>query len=450
MLVNGSVEFLNNLTIGGLFITNGDTSIGGTLTVSGTTLMNSDLTVAGAIETTTLTVQENATVGGKLSASLLEVEHDSVVHGTLNVLGDILINGHPLSLTGGSLADAMDILDAIDINALLAKEAMVVLGDVTIEGLAIFKEDVQIEGELVVSSKQAGTATIPQGSSGVTIVFDPPWNAIPVIVASPSKPVLYAVNALSQTGFTIEIAEPAETDITFTWMIMGTLDGSTLHAQILAPEPSSNNESSLSTEDQQNELTADSSSIPFPVDSDGVPLSKSEIWNACIRNHVPLADDGTPYNCARYHEEERWEHPDLGITFTWNSNRDPVLLEVPDGYAITSVTEESTEMTSETEQTVGETPEETTSVIDENQIPETSSLEPSAQESATQENATSTTDENPVSDVPPVESSIQEQPQGEEEPSPPEDQTSSDTPEENLPNNTDTEALPVNEEISIE
>lgn len=45
-----------------------------------------------------------------------------------------------------------------------------------------------------------------------------------------------------------------------------------------------------------------------------------------------LDGDGQPLSCARYHDGYVWTHPDLNITFTWNTGMTPPLLLIPDGY----------------------------------------------------------------------------------------------------------------------
>jgi hypothetical protein len=196
----------------------------------------------------------------------------------------------------------------VKIENLLVERALRVLGDITIEGMARFLGDVRIGGELVVSNRQAGFAVIPQTGTSVTVRFASGFTAQPVVTASPNVPVLFAVSKATQTGFTIRIAAPAGENITFSWLALSTDVPETVEGK-----PSGE-------------------FIIFPLDARGVPLSSDMLWNLCMRNQTPLAPDGQPYNCSRYHEGSEWRHPDLQMFFTWNQVMDPPLLTLPDGY----------------------------------------------------------------------------------------------------------------------
>jgi hypothetical protein len=71
------------------------------------------------------------------------------------------------------------------------------------------------------------------------------------------------------------------------------------------------------------------------VDAQGVPVSSNPVWNNCIRNIPTFDDTGKPLSCDRYHAGFVWEHPDLLISFTWNTHLSPPLLLLPAGYVAT-------------------------------------------------------------------------------------------------------------------
>jgi len=125
--------------------------------------------------------------------------------------------------------------------------------------------------------------------------------------ASPDVPVLYAVSKASMTGFTIRLAAPATEQISFSWIALATND----------PQTTVGNEVSVTV---------------FPVDQYGYPISGNPIWNACIRNRTILDPEGNPFSCDRYHEGDLWHHPDLLMSFTWDTSYEPARLSLPEGY----------------------------------------------------------------------------------------------------------------------
>lgn len=84
---------------------------------------------------------------------------------------------------------------------------------------------------------------------------------------------------------------------------------------------------------------------PFPVDSNGIPLSQNPVWNKCVRGTLnslsdiranpDIDEDGRPLTCADYHTQDSWRHPDLGVYFTWN--RFSRTLEIPEDYRLFTV-----------------------------------------------------------------------------------------------------------------
>ncbi len=340
-------------SLGGSSAGTGTTSadlVASTLNVEDTLIVGSNARIAGDLEldgtlrVSSLFIPGIVTIDGALTASSLDadtltVSSGATIGGVLTIQGSLeLASGATLGFASGS---------TVDFSTLVVRNALHVLGPVTIEGLAQFLGDVQVHGELQVSDRQAGMAKIPMSGTSVTITFDPPTTVQPIVTASPDVPVLYAVSNATMTGFTIRLAAPATEDITFSWHALGafTFDPSALTS-------SSSSSSSVG--------------IAFPVDASGVPLSSNAVWNACIRNQVTLDADGNPLSCSRYHEDYVWTHPDLSIEFTWNTQTTPPLLVLPDGYSRVEETmsEEITEPAPEEtplEEPVTEPPSETPS-----------------------------------------------------------------------------------------
>lgn len=274
------------------------------LSVDGDARIVGDLHLDGALVTNDLFVPGILAVDGSLTASTVTVTNDASVHGTLTLHGP-LVMGSGASLQFGS---------GLTLDSLVVERSLAVLGDVTVDGFARFLGDVAVLGELTVA-RQAGHLKVPLGATGATFAFDPPFTGLPVVTASPNKPVLYAVSVATSTGFTVSLAAPAEADITFSWVALIVPAG----AASIEEAPSG---------------------MVFPVDERGVPVSSSLQWNACIRG-MPLFDaSGVPYSCSRYHDANTWEHPDLAFSFVWNDAVTPPYMQLPDGY-VSTVTENS-------------------------------------------------------------------------------------------------------------
>ncbi|HVW66935.1 MAG TPA: FG-GAP-like repeat-containing protein [Candidatus Peribacteraceae bacterium] len=280
----------------------GDTHLAGDLHLDGA-LIASDILVPGGIA-----IDGGETVNGNLAATTLHVNSGAEVDGALTINGDLRINSGSLLFGSGTL----------QLSDLVVQKALVVLGNITINGLATFLGDVSIKGELSVSNRQAGFALIPRTGTSVTVLFGSGGlRGTPVVTASPDAPILYAVNKTTQTGFTIQLATPAVTDIKFSWLALTTDMPGT----------------------QTGTVVADSSTV-FPLASDNIPVSSDMAWNACIRGIAMFDASGKALSCSRYHDSYTWHQPDLKIDFLWNTDLNPPLLVVPDGFA-TQVTEDA-------------------------------------------------------------------------------------------------------------
>jgi hypothetical protein len=277
-----------------------------TLTTGGNARIGGDLNIDGALTASSLFVPQGLTIdggtviNGDLIASMLTVTSDAHVAGTLTI-------GGTLAFASGSVID----LSAATVNMsdLIVENTLFIMGDLTIQGMAMFLGDLQVKGELILSENQVGFALIPKSGTSVTVNFASGSKATPVVTASPDVPVLYAVSNSSATGFTIRLAGPAPEDVMFSWHALSIASPVTIRAEV-----------------------AEDGSMIFPLDDKGVPVSSVMAWNACIRN-IPMFDDsGVPLSCSRYHDGYTWTHPDLGVSFIWNTTMNPPYLKVPEGF----------------------------------------------------------------------------------------------------------------------
>jgi cytoskeletal protein CcmA (bactofilin family) len=281
--------------------------IADTLIVGGNTRIAGDLSLDGTLTANHLFVPSGMQIDGPLSASLLDIQSGAVIHGALTITQSLrLAPGATLLFETGS---------TLSLHDLIVRSALQVLGPITIQGLASFLGDVQIQGQLVLSSRQAGEVTLLKGQQSITVPFIPAFAVRPVVSASPDFPVLYAVTHTTATGFTIRIAAPASQDITFSWISVGVATSS-------GSSPFGLTSAGL---------------LAFPVDSQGMPVSRSALWNSCIRNLPILDDSGKPMSCDAFHQGNIWQHPDLGITFTLNTSTTPPSFILPKGYGLLTV-----------------------------------------------------------------------------------------------------------------
>jgi phage baseplate assembly protein gpV len=253
----------------------------------------------------------------------------ATLRGRTEIEGELIINGIPYTPesfrqgTGSNLL-TMSSGTTVDLEELTVKNALLVLGDVTIEGMAAFRSDVSIDGNLTLSGSltlsgtltlsrdQAGFAFIPQGGTGVTVKFNAPMIGESVVTITPQGPLrtFWWVENSTQTGFTITVDATLEKSILFSW-----------HA---FPVNASKTAQGTGVTLLQY--------IPFPVDAAGYPLSSNTVWNTCIRNQVQLDNEGKPYSCSRYHTDNTWTHPDLFIEFLLRPELDPMLV-LPEGFS---------------------------------------------------------------------------------------------------------------------
>ena len=261
-----------------------------------------NLDVGGVFSVRDLYVPNAIRIDGELHAASLYIQSNAIVNGTLTLNSDLNLT-KSMVFASGSLLSAHD---------LLVKSALRVVGSVTINGLAEFLGDIEVHGQLIVSDRQAGFITIPASGSSATVLFGTGFLATPIVTVTPNGRVggEWWVDPVTLTGFTLNLGKIADHPVRFSWVSVGVRHARTSTGSILS----------------------DASHIPFPIDANGVPVSSSDAWNSCIRNHPLLQSDGSPIHCGGYHDGYIWQHPDLQISFTYNTLVTPAYLSLPEGY----------------------------------------------------------------------------------------------------------------------
>ena len=288
-----------------------------TLAVGGNARIAGDLSLDGTLSVRSLLVPNGVRIDGTLDASLLNVSGGAVVHGPLTVESSLHL------ASGATLV--FDQNAAVSIDALIVRSALQVMGDITVHGLATFLGDLEVQGQLIVSGKEAGELVLPKSGTAVTVPFDPAFSAPPVITVTPHGRVgsEWWIAFSSATGFVLQVDRPVAESVPFSWISVGVRN---LQAAGAAASASS----------AGNGL-APSGMSAFPVDAKGLPVSSDPVWNSCIRNITILDSTGRPLSCSRYHQDHVWEHPDLHISFTFDNSHDFPILLLPDGYESVTV-----------------------------------------------------------------------------------------------------------------
>jgi hypothetical protein len=125
-----------------------------------------------------------------------------------------------------SLADLLDVTTFKD---LIVTGTLTVRGSSEFFGQALFRapvkfaDDVELSKRVkflehpVLSKDSAGYAVIQQGANMVRVAFQQPYPFAPIVVVNPDVRVPFAVKEVTASGFIIELTNPAEQDIHFTW-----------------------------------------------------------------------------------------------------------------------------------------------------------------------------------------------------------------------------------------
>ncbi len=304
-----------------------------TLTVASDARIGGDLYLEGMLKVNRLYVPGGTlidgglTVGDVLQAGRIEAGSGSSVHGTLAIDGQLaMATGSSIQMGSGAQI-VLGSGSGIRVETLLVRSALQVLGDVTIHGLATFLGDVTVQGNLTLSTRQAGTAVVPAGSTSVLVTFGSGgFRSVPVITASSDDFTPWRIVGKSGSGFSIEVQTAPAHAIHFDWTALLTA----------APVSGTPVETAA----------PDTPVIAVPVDASGIPVSSDAVWNNCIRRIPTMGANGQPLSCSRYVEGNTWQHPDLHISFTFRDDLTPPVLVLPEGYRATVTAASSASSTS--------------------------------------------------------------------------------------------------------
>ncbi len=195
-------------------------SIDSTLTVGSDARIAGDLYVEGTLNLSSLFIPGIVTIDGALWSNTLEIASGATIKGPLNIYHSIQMHsGSTLVFATGATLDA---------GSLIVREALHVLGPVTIEGLASFLGDVNVYGTLAVSSRQAGFVSVPKTGSSVTVTFEHPFATLPVVNVTPNGRVgaEWWVDDVTASGFTIRTGWYLKDAVQFSWFAVGIVETS--------------------------------------------------------------------------------------------------------------------------------------------------------------------------------------------------------------------------------
>ncbi len=275
--VQGTATLSGAVTTGDLTARSIDTestlSVGQDARIGGDLYLEGQLKAANLYVANGLQIDGSLDVHGALHAAAADLGSGSVLHGLTTLDGDLSFGSGAIRMGSGS-AIIMGSGSSIRVETLIVRDALQVLGNITISGLAQFLGDVDVRGTLTVSSRQAGYALVKKGEKSVTVRFGTGYTVTPVVTASPDIPVLYAVSKATATGFTIRIADAASEDITFSWLALGTVEVQTATNEDPAQIQSDAVVSSVSSAPAESSLSSESSvSSPEESSSDSSSVS---------------------------------------------------------------------------------------------------------------------------------------------------------------------------------
>jgi hypothetical protein len=285
---------------------------------------------------------EGLSPGDLVVGRLDERMKDGALHGIwekFDVLTSVskVLREHPELITAHAAAGSSPTITTSDIKDL------VIQGSLTVVGPAYFLGDVTIHGILGVSTKQAGTVTVIKGTAGATVVYSQTFRNAPIVTATPQgvPSAFWGVVSATNTGFTIRLSTPMDTDLTFGWFAVSVTDQAPVVPTVSTPQAVTATGSTTASQSSGTGSTNTGTLIDFPIDERGYPISSDALWNSCIRHQAMLNPDGSTVDCNRvYLGHRRWEHPDLGVTFVFNDERNPFVIDLPKGYRIVTVKKE--------------------------------------------------------------------------------------------------------------
>lgn len=160
-----------------------------------------------------------------------------------------------------------------------------------------FQSDVIFIGRPTCNKDTAGFAVIEAGDTKVDVRFERAYGSEPVVVASPSQTVTYAIINTSPQGFTIELSTAVSADVRFSWSAWAVQDVKSVHSN---SNTSSKVEPSPSMQVQKTEIDPEATSSSKPVTYTTSESSQEfKTTNAQEeKNYVPQLDSPVASNSA--------------------------------------------------------------------------------------------------------------------------------------------------------
>ena len=142
---------------------------------------------------------------------------------------------------------------------------LAVSGGLTVDDSAVFKKDVEFQGNVAYNTSAAGFAKIKKGDKKVEVDFDRPFANTPIImVNAQDSGISFAVSDESRSGFVIKTKKEAEDDINFSWTAVHVKGAKTYKSD---GGSSSSGSAVSATSLNESETTSESSSVDVSVSS---------------------------------------------------------------------------------------------------------------------------------------------------------------------------------------
>ena len=142
---------------------------------------------------------------------------------------------------------------------------LAVSGGLTVDDSAVFKKDVEFQGNVAYNTSAAGFAKIKKGDKKVEVDFDRPFANTPIImVNAQDSGISFAVSDESRSGFVIKTKKEAEDDINFSWTAVHVKGAKTYKSD---GGSSSSGSAVSATSLNESETTAESSLVNVSVSS---------------------------------------------------------------------------------------------------------------------------------------------------------------------------------------
>ncbi len=134
----------------------------------------------------------------------------------------------------------------------------------------VFRNDVIVDGNLILNHNHAGTVTIPAGKAGARVSFSQAFEQPPIITITPTQKVSgeYWISTTSNSGFTIEFSQSQAQDIAINWQVSVTNSGEGIAIESFDFDTDSGPAQETSqTSQEQDSITEDVSAILGATDS---------------------------------------------------------------------------------------------------------------------------------------------------------------------------------------